>query len=87
MQKQIEFESLPKRKATVLSKVHQIMLGGSWTTPLQLQQVLKFNGMYASDSAVTARIRDLRKKKYGSHEIEKRPLASDSSQWEYRVVK
>jgi hypothetical protein len=46
--------------------------------------MLERYGIRASESSITARIRDLRKDKFGNHTIEDRPPANGGS-WFYRI--
>lgn len=56
-----------------------------WTLPDLTASVARLMSKKVSDSSVTARIRDLRKERFGSHEIDKRRRNTGGT-WEYRLV-
>ena len=60
------------------------MLGGSWVTLYQLQEALDKNGVQASTPAISARVRDLRKQKFGGYNVERRHVGGGL--WEYRIA-
>lgn len=66
-----------------LGKVFEVMRCGKWKT---LQEVREETGEHF-DSAISARIRDLRKPKFGGYRVEarRRPGAS-LGLWEYRLA-
>lgn len=69
------------RLATSLERVRQVMLDGQWRT---LRTIADAVG--ASEAGVSARLRDLRKGKYGAHRVEsRRAAADDGGLWVYRV--
>lgn len=41
--------------------------------------------VYISEAGISARIRDLRKPKYGGRTVDKRRRSKDSDLWEYRL--
>ena len=58
---------------------------GRWVTSYEIQALVKENwSMLCSESAITARIRDLRKARYGGHRIDCR-RRSGSTSYEYRM--
>lgn len=61
-----------------LLRVYQLMSDGEWRTLRNLA-----NHVHGSEAAVSARLRDLRKDKYGAREIERRHLGSGL--FEYRM--
>lgn len=65
--------------------VRMAMKGGHWVTPYELQRTIqdKF-GHRMSDASVTARLRDLRKTRYGGYQIDRRPREGTRS-FEYRL--
>lgn len=67
-----------KRLTTQLGKVRAAMLDGAWHTLDEL--VARCGGTTAS---VSARLRDLRKKKHGGHTVERRRVKEGL--WQYRV--
>lgn len=64
------------------AQIRQLMLDGVWRTPEEVAQTL---GLRLT-SGTTARIRDLRKPRWGGYNVEsrRRGAASDGL-WEYRV--
>lgn len=61
------------------SVVWTLMLDGQWRT---LWQIAQMTG--APEASISARLRDLRKPKFGGHEVERRYVGA--GEWEYRVV-
>ncbi len=74
-------------RASLNGMVYEALLGGGWWTPWEL---CRFIGIRArvkvSDSSITARLRDLRKPRYGANVIEKRQRGG-SKAFEYRMAK
>ena len=72
------------RLANMLGRVYQSLAGNAgWWTLHELQ--LQCGG---SEAGISARIRDLRKPRFGSHIIERRRRGEPrSGLWEYRMVK
>lgn len=68
------------RLAGQLQRVREIMRDGRWHT---LRCLAAQTG--GSEAGVSARIRDLRKPRFGAHAIERRRVA-DSGLYEYRMV-
>jgi hypothetical protein len=62
-----------------LGRVFQFMQDGHWHTLAEI--MLTVNG---SEAAISARIRDLRKPKYGSHTVERKSLGGGL--FAYRLV-
>lgn len=63
-----------------------IMADGKWRMPFEICDIiLREYKVRISDSSLTARLRDGRKAKYGSHNIEKR-IREGSRAYEYRLV-
>lgn len=80
-----ETQAEPTTK-TLNGIVLKIMSDGKWRLPWEVCGiVLQDYKMKISDSSATARLRDLRKDKYGSHTVEKRKV-SESNAYEYRLV-
>ena len=76
----------PPRK-TQLQAVYDVMSDGCWWTPFSIQNTVAHNtGKYYSESATTARIRDLRKTEHGAFTIEARRVKG-KHYYEYRMVK
>lgn len=65
-----------------LGEVRNLLRDGKWHT---LREIATF--ARGSEAGVSARLRDLRKEKFGSHTIERRRLSLDAAGvWEYRMV-
>lgn len=73
------------RSVTVHEKVCEVLSGGGWFTPHQVQAHLVPMGTWISESAVTARIRDLRKDHFGHHSVIKR-RRDGTNYFEYRIL-
>jgi hypothetical protein len=67
------------RLAMQLNRVWMLMVDGQWRTLKNISAVCQ-----GSEAAVSARLRDFRKKKFGAHVVERRYLYSGL--WEYRVI-
>ena len=81
------FERKEPSIGTLNAMVFSIMLDGSWRMPWEICNAVKARTqVLISDSSATARIRDLRKTRYGSHVIEKRKRVG-SKAYEYRLTK
>lgn len=83
----LEFEV----KAPSINSLNAMVLGilsnEVWWMPWEIcAAILRDKKMRISDSSCTARLRDLRKKQFGSHTIEKR-IREGSRAYEYRLVK
>lgn len=74
----IEPQDVP-RLATALGRVLTLMRDGEWRT---LATIASECG--TSEAGASARLRDLRKERFGSHTVERRRV--DGGLWEYRVV-
>lgn len=66
-----------------LQAVHEFMQPGQWVTLFEISAAVN-----APEQSVSARLRDLRKEKFGSHTVERRrrPGQEDRGVWEYRLV-
>jgi hypothetical protein len=67
------------RLTTMLTRVQAIMTDDGWHTLAELAE--RTGG---SEAAVSARLRDLRKRKFGGHTVERRYL--HDGLWEYRYI-
>jgi hypothetical protein len=71
---------------TTTQLVREHMSRGEWVTPYSVQSSIRVKyGRQVSDSAITARIRELRRPEYGGHTVESRPVGGDSKAHEYRM--
>lgn len=69
-----------KRLSSLLKRVRLIMLQGNWRT---LKELKDETG--GTESSVSARIRDLRKEKFGGHEIERKRIVGGL--YAYRLIR
>ena len=69
-----------ERLRTLLMRVHRLMHDGEWRT---LQRIVLACG--GSEASVSARLRDLRKAKWGAHTVERRRHPDGHGLWLYRV--
>jgi len=73
-------------KPTLVDVVRGILVDGEWWAPYTVQEVVnEVTGQFISESSVGARIRDLRKPRYGSHTIEKKKVVG-KNYYLYRMV-
>jgi len=83
-QQAFNFDAGPS-KGTLNAIVLGILRAGDWWTPYALCENLRgWHHIMVSDSCITARLRDLRKPRYGAHIIEKRKR-ENSNAYEYRL--
>jgi hypothetical protein len=71
---------------TVHSAIYDLLSRGSWYTTSEIQDLLRLvhGKRQMSESAVSARTRELRKEKHGHHTVHSRPRQGCTA-WEYRV--
>ena len=70
---------------TLNNEVLALLRAGDWWMPYEICANFKgWMGIMASESSITARLRDLRKPQYGAHNIEKR-RREGSTAFEYRL--
>ena len=81
-------EALDKpRLAGQLGAVYDVMSSGRWYTLGELAlEVTNLLGSHASEASVSARIRDLRKERFGSHTMERKRDEQKVGLWLYRMV-
>jgi hypothetical protein len=60
------------------------MSDGEWRTFKQLINEAAVQGVYPSENGVSARIRDLRKPKFGGHRVDKKRISGGL--YAYRLV-
>lgn len=70
-----------KRLLSLLERVKLIMLSGSWCT---LKELKDETG--GTESSVSARVRDLRKEKFGGYEIERKRIVGGLHAYRMRVT-
>lgn len=74
------------RLGSQLCAVRDVMSTGFWYSLSDLVAIANARfAMKASEAGVSARIRDLRKAKFGGHTIERR-RRGNGGLWEYRLV-
>lgn len=67
-----------------LGAVFGIMKDGEWRTLSRIAELIwSKTGALASEASISARLRDLRKVKFGGHKVERRRRSAGL--WEYRV--
>lgn len=68
-----------------LERVFNVMNDGHWRTLAIIHaEILKKTGKSDSEAAISARLRDFRKRKYGSYEVQRQHI--DSGLFTYRLV-
>lgn len=71
---------------SVHNAIYELLSRGDWYTTSEIQGYLQICGKrLMSESAVSARTRELRKEKYGKHNVISRPRQGATA-WEYRVI-
>ena len=81
------FELAEPTVHSLVDMVRTLMQDRAWWTPWELQErIWTTRGIRASESGLTARIRDLRKEQFGGHTIAIR-RRSGSKAYEYRLEK
>lgn len=71
-----------ERLSRQLFAVRSLMLDGRWRTFVQIQESI---GM-GTEAAISARLRDLRKPRFGAYEVLRRRVPGTKGLYEYRVV-
>jgi hypothetical protein len=69
-----------------LSLVYSLMQDGEWRTLREIASELYQNIGHVSEAGVSARLRDLRKDKFGGHTVERRRVDGCNGLWQYRVI-
>jgi hypothetical protein len=71
---------------TLNALVLEILSGGSWVMPWEIcEKLWRDHHLRVSDSSITARLRDLRKDRFGRHTVELRKREG-SRAFEYRLA-
>lgn len=68
-----------ERLNSQLWRVYRLMRDGGWRTLAEIARAVE-----GSEAGVSARLRDLRKERFGSHGVERRRVAGGL--WEYRCL-
>jgi hypothetical protein len=71
-----------ERLSTQLSRVFALMKDGRWRTLAGIVEQCR----PATEASVSARLRDFRKKKFGSHVVEHRRDETADGLWWYRLI-
>lgn len=75
----------PEDAPQTRSLVREVLSRGYWYTTYEIQGFLQIAGhRLLSESACSARVRDLRKSRYGKYNVVSRPRAGCTA-WEYRI--
>ena len=76
------------RLSGALMAVYDVLQDGKWWTLDQIRESIRFHhGKVYSEAGVSARLRDLRKAKFGGHTIEHRRIEpAVRGLWEYRLM-
>lgn len=70
------------RLSSQLNRVRMVMWDGEWRTLRQIQAACG-----GSEASISARLRDLRKTRFGAHTVSKRVVEGTTGLWEYRLEK
>lgn len=74
------------RLLSALNAVREIMADGKWRSLRELHMdIMTRHNKHVSESGISARIRDLRKLKFGGFEVTSRRRNGKESLWEYRL--
>ena len=85
VQLQLPIAKPPEQGFSLNGMVRDTLLRHDWLSPYEIQRFIEAQtGVWHSDSAITARLRDLRKAQYGAHVIIKRKREGSRS-YEYRL--
>lgn len=85
LQTRMDFELAESSVDSQVDMVRTLLSRGHWMTPWELQEeIWRTRGIRASESGLSARIRDCRKLQYGSHNVVIR-RRSGSRAYEYRI--
>jgi hypothetical protein len=74
-----EHERDGERLSGQYQRVFNLMKGGFWWTLSDLEETTGY-----SSASISARIRDMRKDRFGGHNVERRYVAN--GEWEYRLL-
>lgn len=72
-----------QRLNTQLEAVRRVLSDGRWRTIAEIRRELSGWGIDASEASISARIRDLRKAKFGAYQVERRYI--EDGLWAYRI--
>ena len=72
---------------TTIDAVKEVLSMDWYATHEVREYVYRATGKYRSTEGISARIRDLRKKRNGNFTVEKRPASNGGDHFEYRIRK
>jgi hypothetical protein len=75
-----------QRLSTQLREVERIMLNGEWLTIAQIVDDMRKRAIPCREAGISARIRDLRKARFGGYNVERR-RAGVNGVFEYRIAR
>jgi len=64
-----------------LAAVYEVMSDGCWRTLSEIKNLVG-----GSEAGISARLRDLRKQKFGSHRVNRRRREHANGLWEYQLI-
>lgn len=70
-----------QRLTTQFQRVYDLMADGKYRTLAAIAQATD-----SSEAGVSARLRDFRKERFGSHTVNRRRVAGADGLWEYQLV-
>lgn len=73
-----------QRLSEQLQHVLAYMRQHEWVTLRELELAMREAGVHASNAGVSARLRDLRKRRFGAYTIERQYIANGL--WQYRLA-
>lgn len=71
------------RLSSQLNATRELMLDGEWRNLAQIALALRKRGLHVTEASISARLRDLRKAKFGGYSVVRRRLLGGL--WEYRI--
>lgn len=75
-----------RKPSSLVGIVRQVMAEHEWLTLYQMQKLVERKcGEWHSDATISARVRDLRKERYGGYMVQRRKKEGTGS-FEYRLM-
>jgi hypothetical protein len=72
------------RLTSQLIATRELMLDNEWRNLAQIALALRKSGLHVTEASLSARLRDLRKARFGAHPLQRRRLIGGL--WEYRIA-
>jgi hypothetical protein len=69
------------RLTTQFNRCFDVMCDGNWHT---LKELVSYSG--GTEQAISARVRDMRKSRFGGHTVERRRVAGKRGVYEYKLT-